>query len=52
MSGRFRDLADSPASTMASARSAPCTTAMARIFASFASSETPKSACFSVLTLM
>src|SRR6266498_1946666 len=51
MPGRFRFLADSPPFTISSTISAPCTTAMARIFASWASSETPWSACLSVETL-
>src|SRR6478672_6027735 len=51
MPGLFRFLADSPPSTINSTISAPCTTAMARIFASWASSETPWSACLSVETL-
>jgi hypothetical protein len=41
-------LADSPPSMMTSSKSAPCTVAMARILASWASSETPCSACLSV----
>jgi hypothetical protein len=43
--GRFRFLADSPPSTMTSNNSAPCTVAIARILTSWASSETPCSAC-------
>src|ERR1700680_272017 len=39
MPGRFRLLADSPLSTMISLSSAPCTSAMARIFSACASSE-------------
>src|SRR5262249_5104504 len=44
MPGRFRSLADSPPSTISSTISVPGTVAMARIFASCASSETPLSA--------
>jgi hypothetical protein len=48
--GRFSDLADSPASTITSSSSPPWTVAIARIFPSSASSETPCSACPSVET--
>ena len=50
MPGLFRFFADSPPSTISLTISAPCTTAMALIFASWASSETPWSACLSVET--
>jgi hypothetical protein len=43
--------ADSPPSTMTSDNSTPWTVAIARIFASCASSETPRSASFSVVTI-
>jgi hypothetical protein len=45
--GRFKFLADAPPPTVTSNNSAPCTVAMARILASWASSETPCSACLS-----
>src|ERR1035437_9037341 len=51
MPGRSRSLALSPASTITSRSSTSWTVAMARIFSTCASSETPRSACLSVLTL-
>src|ERR1039458_9923834 len=50
MPGRSRSLALSPASTITSSSSTSWTVAMALIFSTCASSETPRSACLSVET--
>src|ERR1017187_952678 len=50
MPGRSRSLALSPASTITSSSSTSWTVAIARIFSTCASSETPRSACLSVET--